>query len=131
MVSLIVCSLAQNLKMFRSSPETGSFRDFYPPSPVALGVVDVLFTVCFWHKPLSLDDICPLIQFPSIIEISLKAFTGEFIMKVVQIEETSTIAMAEMGFWQHACGKKSLTKFDLLINGIQTHTINPPSTGWG
>jgi hypothetical protein len=30
-------------------------------------------------------------------------------MKVVQIEETSTVAKAEMGFWQHACGKKTLT----------------------
>ena len=52
-------------------------------------------------------------------------------MKVVHIEETSTVAKAEMGFWQHACGKKSLTKFDLLLNGVQKHTINPPSTGWG
>jgi hypothetical protein len=52
-------------------------------------------------------------------------------MKVVHIEETSTVAKAEMGFWQHVCGKKSLTKFDLLLNGVQKHTINPPSTGWG
>jgi hypothetical protein len=76
---------------------------------VALGVVDVLFTVCFWHKPVSLDEVCPLIQFPSILEITLDAFTGLFIIKVVHIEETSTVAKAEMGFWQHTCGKKTLT----------------------